>query len=116
GLDPWSKLLADPRIWHFAFHALPNLPELLVAGHQRAYFDYFIEVLAGKKEAVSARYRDCFAEAYQRREALEAGFDWYRAMDADAAHNRSYKEVLTPILYLRGDADGRSPDEYVHGL
>src|SRR5262249_27886970 len=36
GIEPWSKILADPRIWHFAFHAIPGLPELLVTGHQRA--------------------------------------------------------------------------------
>jgi pimeloyl-ACP methyl ester carboxylesterase len=41
GIEPWSKIIADPRIWHFAFHAIPELPELLVAGHERAYFDYF---------------------------------------------------------------------------
>lgn len=116
GLHPWSELLADPRIWHFAFHSIPELPELLVAGHQRAYFDFFIEALAGKKQAVSSRYRDRFAGAYQRPEALQAGFDWYRAMKADAAHNGAHKEIVTPLLYLRGDADGRSPDEYVSGL
>jgi len=33
GIDPWSKVLSDPRIWHFAFHAIPELPELLVSGH-----------------------------------------------------------------------------------
>lgn len=116
GLDPWAKLLADPRIWHFAFHSLPELPELLVAGHQRAYFDYFINALAGRKEALSDHYRERFARAYQPREALKAGFDWYRAMPADAAHNAAHQDVLTPILYLRGDADGRSPDEYVDGI
>ena len=37
GIDPWTKILSDPHIWHFAFHAIPDLPELLVTGHQRAY-------------------------------------------------------------------------------
>ena len=22
-LDPWAKILTDPRIWHFAFHLIP---------------------------------------------------------------------------------------------
>jgi pimeloyl-ACP methyl ester carboxylesterase len=116
GIEPWDRLLADPRVWHFAFHAIPDLPELLVAGHQRAYFDYFVDVLVGNKCAVPDALRDELARAYARPQALKAGFDWYRAMARDAEHNRSRKEMRTPLLYLRGDADGRSPDDYVAGL
>jgi pimeloyl-ACP methyl ester carboxylesterase len=116
GIDPWSKVLTDPRIWHFAFHATDRLPELLVAGRQRAYFDFFIDFLAGRKEAITERHRAAFANAYERAEALRAGFDWYRTMQADAARNREPKEILTPMLYLRGDADGGSPDDYVRAL
>jgi pimeloyl-ACP methyl ester carboxylesterase len=116
GLDPWEKVLAHPRIWHFAFHDIPALPELLVAGHQRAYFDFFTEMLAGNKEAVTERHRDIFAGAYARPEALSAGFDWYRALAADAARNSQHKDIDVPLLYLRGDADGRSPESYVEGL
>ncbi|HET8698216.1 MAG TPA: alpha/beta hydrolase [Gammaproteobacteria bacterium] len=116
GLDPWANILSDPRVWHFAFHAIPELPERLVAGHQRAYFDYFFEVLVGNKRAVPERYRSMFARAYERPEALTAGFDWYRAMAADAKRNAEPREIRTPILYVRGDADGRSPEPYVRGL
>jgi pimeloyl-ACP methyl ester carboxylesterase len=116
GIDPWEKILADPRIWHFAFHALPELPELLVTGHQRAYFDFFTDFLAGKKEAVTEAHRAAFAQAYERPEALKAGFDWYRTLQADARHNGRHKNIETPMLYLRGDADGRSPDDYLPAL
>jgi len=116
GLDPWEAVLADPRVWHFAFHNIPALPELLVAGHQRAYFDFFTEVLVGNKPAVTERHRTAFARAYERPEALAAGFDWYRAMARDAERNRQRKDIDVPILYLRGDADGRSPDDYVPAL
>jgi pimeloyl-ACP methyl ester carboxylesterase len=116
GLDPWEQLRSDPQIWHFAFHAVPDLPELLVSGHQRAYFDFFTNFLAGRKQAVTEHHRDVFARAYERPESLKAGFDWYRSLDADAARNREAKAVTTPLLYARGDADGRSPDEYVRSL
>ena len=116
GLDPWEKLLADPRIWHFAFHAIPELPETMVQGRQRPYFDYFTDVLAGNREAVTKDYRDRFAAAYARPEALKAGFDWYRALATDAKHNARPTAIDTPLLYLRGDADGRSPDDYAPGL
>jgi pimeloyl-ACP methyl ester carboxylesterase len=83
GLEPWDELMSDPRIWHFAFHALPDLPETLVRG----------------REKISDALRDEFAEAYARPEALKAGFDWYRTMAKDATHNKRRKKIVTPLLY-----------------
>jgi pimeloyl-ACP methyl ester carboxylesterase len=37
-------------------------------------------------------------------------------MHADAKRNRWRKDIEVPLLYLRGDADGRSPDDYLPGL
>jgi pimeloyl-ACP methyl ester carboxylesterase len=116
GIEPWEETLADARIWHFAFHAIPRLPELLVGGHEREYFDYFANVLVGNKKAFTERHRDRFARAYSRPEALCAGFDWYRAMPTDAKHNRSHQKIEVPVLYLRGDAAGDSPEDYLPGL
>lgn len=116
GLDPWGELIADPRIWHFAFHAVPELPELLVSGHERAYFDFFFDVLGNKDCPLPEAFRDRFAASYRRPEALKAGFEWYRAFETDARRNTEPKPIETPILYFRGDADGRSPDGYVAGL
>jgi len=116
GIEPWSKVVADPRIWHFAFHSLPKLPELLVQGHQREYFDFFTDVLARNSKRISPALRDDFARAYARPEALQAGFDWYRALEADGKHNASRQPMDIPLLYLRGDADPRPLDDYVAGF
>jgi pimeloyl-ACP methyl ester carboxylesterase len=116
GLDPWDKLLADPRIWHFAFHAIRDLPETLVHGRERAYFDFFHNILAGDPKKISEPLRETFADAYRRPEALKAGFDWYRAMAQDAKHNATPKRITTPILYVRGDADKRPIEPYLEGL
>jgi pimeloyl-ACP methyl ester carboxylesterase len=116
GIEPWQAVLADPRIWHFAFHSLPDLPEILVTGHQRDYFDFFHDALAGNRSALTQRHRAAFAQAYERPQSLTAGFDWYRAMPSDAKRNAGPTSIETPMQYLRGDADGRSPDDYVAGL
>ncbi|MEO6394313.1 MAG: alpha/beta hydrolase [Devosia sp.] len=116
GADPWSKVLANPHIWHFAFHTIPGLPETLVDGHQRAYFDFFFDFLAGNPKALGPELRDKFAAAYERPAALTAGFDWYRALEADAKLNGRHKRITTPMLYLRGDADSAALDEYAAGL
>ena len=113
GIAPWEDILADPRIFHFALHALPELPEILVAGRQRQYFDFIYDFMAGDKAAITDDARNEYAAAYQRPESLTTGFDWYRAMADDAKRNSRKKQMDVPILYVRGDADGRKPDDYL---
>jgi pimeloyl-ACP methyl ester carboxylesterase len=116
GVEPWSKVIADPRIWHFAFHAIPELPEAMVSGRERPYFDFFIDFLAGDKEKITEPMRAAFETAYARPEALKAGFDWYRSFELDAERNAKAKVIKTPMLYARGDADAGRIDDYVEGL
>ncbi len=116
GLDPWEELLANPRIWHFAFHQSPGLPETLVSGRERPYFDFFLDALAGDKTKIGEAFRQACVEQYSSLAALRTGFDWYRAMPQDAEHNAVPKAIDTPILYLRGDADQRSIEPYLEGL
>ncbi|TIQ36293.1 MAG: alpha/beta hydrolase [Mesorhizobium sp.] len=116
GLDPWEKLLADPRVWHFAFHKVADLPETLVTGRERAYFDFFHDVLAGEARRIPEALRADFANAYSRPEALKSGFDWYRAMTADACRNAKPTGIEKPLLYMRGDADKRPIEPYLEGL
>jgi pimeloyl-ACP methyl ester carboxylesterase len=116
GVEPWKQLISDPQVWHFAFHGLPDLPEALVHGRKRLYFDYFHDFLAGNPARIPRDLRDAFAHAYMRPEALKAGFDWYRAFEADARHNAERKRIDTPLLYVRGDAGGRSLQPYLDGL
>jgi pimeloyl-ACP methyl ester carboxylesterase len=116
GIDPWRKVVTDPRIFHFALHAVPDLPEALVTGRERRYFDFFFDFLGSRQRPLSEEARGAFTRAYQHPAALTAGFDWYRAFPADAKRNAVPKQIDTPMLYFRGDADGRTPDEYAKGL
>ncbi|QWP77154.1 alpha/beta hydrolase [Lysobacter sp. K5869] len=116
GVAPWKEIIATPTIWHFAFHALPQLPEVLVRGNEKAYFDYFIDALACDSNKVGSDLRRAFVEAYARPEALRAGFDWYRAMEMDAERNAIPKRIDVPMLYLRGAGGGTDGAEYVSGL
>ncbi|MET3665707.1 alpha/beta hydrolase [Caulobacter sp. 1776] len=116
GLDPWEALLANPQIWHFALHQIPGLPETLVSGRERSYFDFFLDALAGDKTKIGEAFRQACVEQYSTPEALRTGFDWYRAMPEDAKHNAVPRTIDTPILYLRGDADHRPIEPYLDGL
>jgi pimeloyl-ACP methyl ester carboxylesterase len=69
GLEPWSEIISDPRIWHFAFHALPDLPETLVRGHERLYFDFFTDFLSGDPKRISDELRTQFVRLKPSRPA-----------------------------------------------
>ncbi|WP_037345731.1 alpha/beta fold hydrolase [Sciscionella sediminilitoris] len=112
GVEPWSEVLRNPAIWHFAFHGVPELPERLVRGRERAYLDYFFDVLSAPgSEAIGEAERDAYAETYATSSALSAGFGWYRAFELDARRNAERTDpVDTPLLYLRGEHErGRLP-------
>jgi pimeloyl-ACP methyl ester carboxylesterase len=119
GLDPWDQVIRNPRIWHFAFHAIPALPEHLVQGRQREYFSYFYNLLAAKPEAIDSDARAEYVHAYASDSALTAGFDLYRAFEQDVRDNRAtvnLPPVATPLLYIRGENEPGDIDEYASGL
>lgn len=117
GVEPWSKVLANPYIWHFAFHNTPGLPEALVMGNQRVYFDYFFDILTKDHSAIDDPARDHYAASYGSPEALHAGFEWYRAFSKDAGTNRKDTvKIDVPLLYLRGEFEGGEMEEYVNGF
>lgn len=117
GLPPWEDVVRHPQIWHFAFHAIPDLPEALVTGRQAPYFAFFYNRLSGPA-GLDAGLRTAFTQAYGRPEALRAGFDWYRAFADDARDNAAARahRVDTPVLYLRGDREGGDLARYLGGL
>lgn len=117
GLEPWLKVLSNPAIWHFAFHTIPELPEALVLGKQRIYFDYFFDILTKDHSAIDDAAREHYVRAYTSPQALQAGFDWYRAFSKDAETNsQDTANIETPFLYLRGEFEGGDIEEYANGF
>lgn len=116
GVEPWEKVVTNPHIWHFAFHAIPALPETLVTGKQQEYFDFFFDALTKDNSAISNETRQHYASAYGPA-ALTAGFGWYRAFETDAkANQQAATAITTPLLYLRGEMEGGTMEEYKKGL
>lgn len=120
GVEPWSNVIRNPHIWHFAFHSIPNLPEELVGGKQVVYFDFFYQATAAHPEAITLEARQVYAAGYAAPVALRTGFDWYRAFDTDANDNRAFAQqngvIRTPVLYLRGDKGWARIETYVEGF
>ena len=118
GVDPWYEVKRNPHIWHFAFHAVPNLPEVLVRGKEAAYFDFFFDAISANRDGVSESARRTYVEAYSRPEALHIGFEWYRTFPQDEKDNvaRKGNPVQTNVLYLRGERETGNLEDYLKGL
>jgi pimeloyl-ACP methyl ester carboxylesterase len=119
GVDPWEEVIRNPYIWHFAFHSIPELPEILVQGHQERYFDFFFDLLSADRSRITPQARSNYAAAYAQDSALTAGFDLYRAFAQDAkdnAQSASVEPVATPLLYVRGEASRVDIGAYLEGF
>lgn len=116
GVAPWDEVKRNPYIWHFAFFAIPDLPEKVFAGKQSLLFDYFFNSISANKKAFSADKKKLYIEAYDSAIALKTSFDWYRAFAQDEKDNSKQISVDIPLLYLRGEKEYGNINEYIEGF
>src|SRR5262249_5871165 len=99
-----DRLPPDPRVWHFAFHGARDIPELLVAGRERAYLQSFF--VARCFVPIEEADLDLYASIYSAPGAMRAGFELYRAFDKDAEDNRESLrrngKLIIPVLAVGG--------------
>lgn len=65
--------------WWFGFHAVPDLAETVLAGHESAYVDWFL-TMGTHGRGLPAELRAAFLAAYTGAGALRAAFAHYRAL------------------------------------
>lgn len=116
GAEPWNEVKRNPYIWHFAFFAIPSLPEKLIMGKQRILFDYFYDTLSANKDAIGEEKRNHYAEAYNKPSSLKTSLDWYRAFPQDEKDNSVNSSTDIPVLYLRGEKEYGDINKYIEGL
>jgi pimeloyl-ACP methyl ester carboxylesterase len=95
-------------LWHTAFHGVRDLPEALVAGRERVYLSWFYTNLAYNPAAIGPEDIDEYVRCYSAPGALRAGFEYYRAAEEDAEHNResTRRKLKLPVLALGGRRGG----------
>lgn len=76
-------LRREGGIWHLAFHTARDLPEALVSGRERVYFDWFFRGGAHDPSALGEDDVAEYVRAYSAPGGLRASFEWYRAMFDD---------------------------------
>lgn len=104
GTSVFDELKGDVRMFHFNFHAMLDLPETLVTGHEREYLQHFYDKLGVRPHAVDTEH---YVAAFRQPGALRAGFDLYRAFEQDAADIRAAIDaggkLAMPVLGQTGD-------------
>jgi len=105
GWSRWKELFADPRLWHFAFHMKPHLPERLIYGREYDYVSTFIFDRAYDHGAHDVADIEVYARALAQPGRTTGGLEWYRSFEKDHANALEWKrEPLTiPTLALGGD-------------
>lgn len=91
--------------WHFGFHGVRDLPELLIAGRERAYINWFFTQFAYNPRAIAQADVDEYVRCLAQPGALRAGFEYYRAVAQDAADfaSAAREPLACPVLALGGE-------------
>lgn len=113
GTLAFEKIRSDHRVWHFGFHAVPDLPELLIAGREFQYLQSFFNYRIFNVDAIGNDDIEVFAKAYAAPGAMRAGMEVYRAFDQDVKDNQHSLEkngkLTIPVLAVAGEISTSGP-------
>lgn len=93
------------RNWHFAFHALDDLPESLISGRERCYMTWFLRRKAANSQSFSEVDIDEYLRTFSRPGALRAGLAWYRAATLSAEQG-SMADMAAPLRAFADKVSG----------
>jgi pimeloyl-ACP methyl ester carboxylesterase len=103
-----EEVAAKRNIWHFGlFQASGALAESLVEGREHILLQWFFS-RASNSAAFTQEDIDEYVRCYSGRDALRAGFEYYRSFSTNAQQFQEYgKEKLRiPVLALGGEYSG----------
>ncbi len=95
GLQTQGVPQFETDYWHFGFHACRDLPEVLIAGKEQAYLEFFFSEFSYRRDAFSRELIDRFSQTLMRPGGLRASLEHYRSIDVS---RRQMKAWLTSKL------------------
>ncbi|HWW71687.1 MAG TPA: alpha/beta hydrolase [Duganella sp.] len=97
---------ANLRSWHFAFNRLPDLPEMLVQGHERAYLQWLFAQKSVKGYVFTPDAQDEYVRVFAQPGGARAAFSYYRAAFSDSGLRQNRLRAATrlamPVLAVGG--------------
>ncbi|TCV96769.1 alpha/beta fold hydrolase [Biostraticola tofi] len=91
------------KTWHFAFHAIPDLPEALITGRERIYLDWFLKRKTACPDVFTQEAIDEYLRVMLAGGGLRAGLAYYRSAALSAEQNRALMaegKLKMPILAI----------------
>jgi pimeloyl-ACP methyl ester carboxylesterase len=106
GFDAPDAMVRTSRIWHMAFHQEPNLPETLITGRERPYFQYFFTKYAYDKNPVDEEELNEYVHHFEAPGALRAALAYYRTFPQAIEQSKQYAKTKLemPVLALGGES------------
>lgn len=95
---------ASKEYWHFGFHQEADLPELLLAGRERAYLSFFFKRYSFDPRSITETDIDEYVRCYSGLGGMRAGFGYYRAFPETAVQSRELArtKLKIPVLAYGG--------------
>ncbi|WP_033294218.1 alpha/beta fold hydrolase [Amycolatopsis jejuensis] len=103
-----AEALADVTnggAWHIGVLAAPGIPEMLLAGRERAFLtDYAIPSLAGSSDAFADADIDELVRTYSRPDAFRGATGLYRSLlsEGDELRKLAERKLDLPVLAVGG--------------
>jgi len=97
---------ANARSWHFAFNRLPDLPEILVQGHERAYLGWLFAQKSAKPWVFTPPDLDEYVRVFVQPGGARSAFAYYRSAFGisalDRNRDRARRKLVLPVLTIGG--------------
>jgi microsomal epoxide hydrolase len=83
------------KVFQFYWHAVPDLPEQIIAGREREYLAWFFKSKSAHPNAITSVDLDEYTRVYSKPGYMKAGFEYYRAFFTD--HDQNQQSAKTPL-------------------
>ncbi|WP_405861477.1 alpha/beta hydrolase [Streptomyces sp. NBC_01515] len=104
--------VAHGGAWHIGVLAAPGIPEMLLAGRERAFLaQYAIPSLCGTPDAFTDDDIDELVRSYARPDAFNGAAGLYRSMlrEGDEIRQLASRKLTTPVLAVGGRSGEFTP-------
>jgi pimeloyl-ACP methyl ester carboxylesterase len=104
GVGDWGTIYNDPAMWHFRFNG--PIPEALVRGRERTYFEhYWNDFAADKNHSIPEADREAYTTAYAAPGRMRAGWSYFVSFPQAAKDfaQLSQTRLTMPVLTIGGE-------------
>lgn len=108
-LEEFTRFSPDNPViyWWYGFHSRDNLPEMLLAGRERAYFEWFLGQgnMVADQRAISEADKDEYMRTFAAPGGIRGAMGWYRAVFETGRQIRELAEtkLSMPVLGINGE-------------